>query len=198
MCSLCNTQQPDNSVIGEKLEYLIQNSELSFGVTVRRYISVARGLYDLFYEKRSVILVSANKECIPIEVVLSCLIRILIDPFYRTIDGIIGLLRREWCTMKARHSWIHYFNLIACIYELVLTQPEQFQYTKDFVITLFNPTEKDLPYLVNEQSNITLIVKWKVSKFDCQVPRIIWSPVFLGHHPNLIETMNRVKRNEER
>jgi hypothetical protein len=71
-------------------------------MTVRRYISLAKGIYNLFHEHESVIIVSEKEDSKPIEIVLSSLIRILLDPLYRTIEGMILLLKNEWKKIKER------------------------------------------------------------------------------------------------
>lgn len=83
---------------------------------------------------------------------LTVLVQIMLDPYYRTIDGLIVLLEKEMISNGLNSisnndiyysNKIYYYNLslfltLECIYQLISIRPYDFQYNKKMIIYLMN------------------------------------------------------------
>eukprot|EP01124_Arcella_intermedia_P008013 TRINITY_DN14986_c0_g1_i3.p1 TRINITY_DN14986_c0_g1~~TRINITY_DN14986_c0_g1_i3.p1 ORF type:complete len:2207 (-),score=444.99 TRINITY_DN14986_c0_g1_i3:313-5973(-) len=116
-----------------------------------------------------------------------CLLKVMCDPSYRTIDGFINLLSAEWSTKRAKNTWIHFFILLTFVFEFIYRYPDQFEYTTDFIVEILNNPSVSVEHLQGlrllkkykyKTNNIPVgPLKWKWSK---ESPILFWSKYYLG------------------
>ena len=61
-----------------------------------KFLSAAQECYEILQNRGVIMLQNGGEGFVQCDIVLSCLLQILVDPFYRTMDGFCALIVREW------------------------------------------------------------------------------------------------------
>eukprot|EP01125_Pyxidicula_operculata_P004902 TRINITY_DN1814_c0_g1_i1.p1 TRINITY_DN1814_c0_g1~~TRINITY_DN1814_c0_g1_i1.p1 ORF type:complete len:2509 (+),score=641.73 TRINITY_DN1814_c0_g1_i1:27-7553(+) len=151
-------------------------------------------------------------------IILSSIAQVMIDPYYRTIDGFFTLISKEW-RISGESMWIHFNIFITCVYQLLVLHPTLFEYTEGFLFAVLDHVQVTLDefkknvlsviennYFRNENTevldhSVLEDIQWLPDKTDdddsggkkgSRFNPYVWLSYYLRHNPTVVSEHNSV------
>eukprot|EP01128_Nolandella_sp_AFSM9_P001579 TRINITY_DN1179_c0_g1_i1.p1 TRINITY_DN1179_c0_g1~~TRINITY_DN1179_c0_g1_i1.p1 ORF type:complete len:557 (+),score=39.02 TRINITY_DN1179_c0_g1_i1:118-1788(+) len=136
----------------EDTDQLLSDSRLTTWTGhINRYLSHAQGVAQLL-SKTSVIIQHGGISYMSAPT-LSSLVQLIADPYFRTLDGFLCLLEKEWLSFghDFRDSRVSgdvggdpvYFHFVCCVWEILQQNSHLFEFNERFLLCLLDSFDHD-------------------------------------------------------
>eukprot|EP01125_Pyxidicula_operculata_P017359 TRINITY_DN6077_c0_g1_i1.p1 TRINITY_DN6077_c0_g1~~TRINITY_DN6077_c0_g1_i1.p1 ORF type:complete len:2180 (-),score=456.03 TRINITY_DN6077_c0_g1_i1:394-6933(-) len=119
-------------------------------IFVNKYVLHSKSVIAMISEGETIILQDGGPGCEHSDSLISSLVQVLVEPNYRTVDGFIVLVLKDWiCSSfglegsektgaSSDGPWPMFFLFITCVAEILLIYTDYFQFNKNFLIKILD------------------------------------------------------------
>eukprot|EP01124_Arcella_intermedia_P022876 TRINITY_DN3505_c0_g1_i4.p1 TRINITY_DN3505_c0_g1~~TRINITY_DN3505_c0_g1_i4.p1 ORF type:complete len:474 (-),score=62.43 TRINITY_DN3505_c0_g1_i4:186-1607(-) len=191
----CNFSNLENLCINEIQD--IQDSITKMNSTLRnllyKYLIITNEIIQTFKSCPLVILSSAGKGYSLADVILKSLLLILLDSHYRTLDGFLSFIIKEWNITSTGSIWVHFSVFIYCVFILYTLNPDAFEFNEHFLMSLLdNPHLSETKYMSeiftaqreyfsnSHHDPLAVPIHWHINS-----DFMVWFPYFFRYQPQI-------------
>jgi len=166
---------------------------------IEKYLNYANTIVTKIADGQAVMISSGGPEY-ETDYTLSSLVQIMVDPFYRTMEGFCVLLGKDWVSygfpfLDETINWAEpvLFHFIHCVWTLLQQNPQEFEFNQEFLAfvldsfissqfsTFLHNSEKEALEVGEVQRSLFLYVLHKDHRLVFENP--LYSPGTSGKEP---------------